>query len=287
MAVGMTVTKFGRYQVAEPPSALLTLHHPTHLLGGSQPKEVDWEPKIAVLDQEDLFAQGIDTSVLIKGAQRVDALGSCTAQANVAALSNVLPVEKFVTFVETLGDQAVTTSSVYTDVVAAERAAIGFYHACTDQTGDPGQEWPPTDCGSSGPFIVSEDKTRGYVSGGVIASGADSIVSLLQKGGILIGQPFLNAWMQPAPDGFIDGNGSVSTIESQIRQGVAGGHETYLSAIEKLVLFPTGVVDPWSTVIRLRNSWNSSWGDHGSYRAHLSTFSHILGAYCDFRQLVA
>ena len=85
-----STTLFGRYQTAEPPSSMLTLHHPTHLLGGSQPKEVDWEPKIGVLDQEDLFAQGIDTSKLVPGAQKVDALGSCTSQANTSALSNVL-----------------------------------------------------------------------------------------------------------------------------------------------------------------------------------------------------
>ena len=73
-------------------------------------------------------------------------------------------------------------------------------------------------------------------SGDLIAHGADNICSLLQTGGLLVGQPFLNAWMTPNAQGFIDGNGSASELEAQIRQGVAGGHETFLSAIEHIAL---------------------------------------------------
>jgi hypothetical protein len=102
-----------------------------------------------------------------------------------------------------------------------------------------------------------------------------------------MGAPFLNAWMQPDAQGFIDGDGKLSTVEAQIERGIAGGHETYASAIEKLVLFPTGIVDPWHTVVRFRNSWSKGFGDNGSYRVHLSTYSHILSQYCDFRLLVA
>lgn len=43
------MSKFGRFQVAEPHSALLR----THLHSGGALREVDWEPKIGVLDQED------------------------------------------------------------------------------------------------------------------------------------------------------------------------------------------------------------------------------------------
>jgi hypothetical protein len=229
-----------------------------------------------VLDQEDLIAQGIDTSVLIPGAQKVDALGSCTSQANTSGLSNVLPTSRFL---------SITGASSYTDTVGAEKFAITFYHECTDQTGDPSQEWPPTDCGSSGPYVVSEDKRLGYVTGEKIAHGADNIVSLLQTGGLMMGTPWMQAWFTPDANGFIDGDGSVATVQAQLRQ-VAGGHEIYLSAIEKLVLFPHGDVNPWQTIVRFRNSWSKSWGDNGSFRAHLSTFSHILAGYVDFRQLV-
>jgi hypothetical protein len=168
--------KFGRYQVAETPSSLLT----AHFHQGGPLREVDHEPKNGVLDQEDLIAQGIDTATLIPGAARVDALGSCTANANLSGLSNVLSEAAFL---------KVTGAKSYDDVVTLEKFAIVFYHKCTDETGDPATEWPPTDCGSSGPYIVKEDEALGLVLGDVIAHGAQNIVSLLQQDGLLVGQP--------------------------------------------------------------------------------------------------
>jgi hypothetical protein len=267
-------TKFGRYQVAESPMALLDTHIHD---GATLLKEVDWEPKNAVLDQEDLLKQGIRVSQFIPGATDVDALGSCTANANTSALANLLDEADYLKY---------ANASSYDDTVNLEKFAISFYHGCTDQTGDTGQEWPPTDCGSSGPYVVQWNIHNGYCGGAKIASGADNIVSLMQSGGLLVGQPFLNAWMQPDSNGFVDGNGSLSTLKAQIREGVAGGHETYVSAIEKLALHPTGHVDPSKTVLRVRNSWTKSWGDNGSYLIHLSTYI-AFGANCDFRQLVA
>jgi len=274
-------TSYGRYQVAEPPSALLSVHQHD---GTSTLKEVDHEPKVAVLDQEDLFAQGIRVSTFIPGAKDVDALGSCTANATTSALSNMLSEAAFAAWV---GEQVlVGGGTTYSDTVAAEKAAIRFYHGCTDQTGSTAEEWPPTDCGSSGPYIVSELERLKLVKGAKIASGAQNIVSLLQTNGILQGTPWFYAAEEPDVHGFVDGDGSVSAIEALINSGVAGGHETYQSAIEKLVVLPSGHVDPFNTVIRVRNSWGPSWGDHGSCRFHLSTLVAIQSA-CDFRQLVA
>lgn len=262
-------SSYGQYHVAEAPSSLMRLH----LHDGSALKEVDHEPKVGVLDQSDLIKQGIDTSVIVPGASTVDALGSCTANATTSALSNVLGESAFLALIQ---------AANFDDVVKAEEWAIVFYHLCSDQTGNPAQEWPPTDCGSSGPFIVQQLERMKLASGDRIAHGADNIVSLMQTDGLLTGSPFFNAWEDPDPHGFIDNGG----VEAAIRSGVAGGHETYFSAVEKLVLTETGRVDPTKTVIRGRNSWTSSWGDHGSYRAYLSTFV-ALGAYCDHRQLVA
>lgn len=265
------MSKFGRYQTPESPRALLT----AHFHQGGPLRVVDHEPKVAVLDQEDLIAQGIDTSVLIPGAQKVDALGSCTANANTEALSNLLDQAHF---------YAVTGIDHYEDTVGAEKFAIRFYHACTDQTGRTSEEWPPTDCGSSGPYIVKENERQNLCGGDVIAHGAQNIVSLMQSAGCLLGTTWLNAWMEPDAAGFIDGNGSSTTLQAQIKQGVAGGHELYLSAIEKLALTETGIVIPESTVLRIRNHWTPSWGDHGSARLHLSTIV-ALGQYIDIRQL--
>ena len=122
------------------------------------------------------------------------------------------------------------------------------------------------------------------VSGASLAQGAQSIVSLLQTGPLLVGQPFLNDWENPAPGGMIDGNGSSATLQQQLADGVAGGHETLLMGIEKLSLSATGQVEPHQTIIRFRNSWSASWGDEGDYLAHLSTYV-ALGSNCDYRQL--
>lgn len=277
----MSYPAYGRNHVPEAPSALLLLHQDD---GVAPLKTVDYEPKVGVLDQSDLQSQGIYTDLLIRGAKRVDALGSCTANATISALSNILPTVNFLMLPKMI---AHTTHELSDngDVVNAERAAVLFYHACTDQTGQPAEEWPPTDCGSSGAYVVQELQKLKLASGAKIASGASNIVSLLQQNGLIVGQPFLNAWETPDRFGFIDGDGSAATLEAQIRQGVAGGHETYLSAVEKLTLFPNGSVDARNTIIRFRNSWGHSWGDHGSYRAHLSTYV-ALGGSCDFRLIL-
>jgi hypothetical protein len=266
------VSRYGRFHLAEAASNLPFFHHHK----GEPLKEVDWEPKNAVLDQQDLLAQSIRCSTFIPGAQDVNALGSCTANATVSALSNVLEPVEYIAWAQV---------GAMDDTVGLEEAAIRFYHACTDQTGTPDQEWPPTDCGSSGQYVVKECQAQKLISGQKIAHGGQNLVSLLQGGGVLQGTPFFNSWEQPDAQGFVDGDGGVDDLVEAIRSGVAGGHETYVSAVEKLTIDAVGRVDGDKTVLRVRNSWSSNWGDHGSFRIHLSTLE-MLGSYCDFRQLV-
>ena len=266
----MSAPAYGRYQVAEPYSALAKLHRHT----GETLQVVHHEPKVGVLDQSDLAAQGIDVSSFIPGAPAgVDALGSCTANATTAAISNLLSESDFL---------GATGASSYADTKSAEEFAIRFYHQCTDQTGDTSTEWPPTDCGSSGPFIVSELEAMKLASGDKIANTATDIVSLLQSDGILIGSPWFYAWESPDANGFID----VGGISAAIASGVAGGHETYWWGVDKLTLNDDGNVDPTKTIIIGRNRWGESWGDAGNYRTYLSTFMAIA-SHCDWRQLVA
>lgn len=276
------MSKFGQYPAPEPVSALKRLHFHD---GVTVLKPVDHEPKIDVLDQEDLDKQGIDVSTFIPGAAKgITALGSCTSQTFVEAMSNLLSPEAFAAFIAKLGVQEIEAiAEVWSNTVAAERGAIGFYHICTSQTADSATEWPPTDCGSSGPYVYKEALRLGLIKTEQIAHGAQNIVSLMQTGGLLVGMPYLNDWMNPPSSGVVDGNGSTSTLQQQISDGVAGGHEIYFSAIEKLTLLPTGQVDPFNTIVRFRNHWTKSWADHGSGRFHLSTIV-ALGNQVDLRQ---
>lgn len=277
----MGVKFYGQFHVAE---SLNTLSTSMHIHAGGPLKSVMHVPPLRVLDQEDLFKQGIDTSALVKGAQKVDALGSCTANATTVAVSFLGPTH-YAKYLTALLGRTVTAAEVnWEDVKTGEEAAILFYHLCSDQTGVPSQEWPPTDCGSSGPYIVQELQRMKLVSGASLAQGAQNIVSLLQTGPLLVGQPFLNDWENPASNGMIDGDGSTATFEQQVRDGVAGGHETLLMGTEKLVLSETGQVVANETIIRFRNSWSASWGDEGDYLAHLSTYV-ALASNCDYRLL--
>ena len=271
---GITPTKFGRYGVVEPfrPETF-------HLYRGEPLKTVDWEPPVPVLDQEDLLSQGIKCSTFIPGAQNVDALGSCTCNAGTASLAERYGAVR--------GDAALASvlGLSTTNAVQNEIFAIKLYNAVTDQTGDPSSEWPPTDCGSTGLYVCQELIAQKLVAGYKSAASMESLISLLQGGSVIIGQPFFNAWMDPDAQGFVDDSGSRADLEHAISSGVAGGHETCISAVETLVLLATGAIDLQKTVVRVRNSWSKTWGDNGSYRFHLSTLGW-LGNQCDYKAFV-
>jgi len=269
LPVAVTPAKFGRLHVPEPPSSLARLH----FHDGAELKTVSHPPRIPVLDQQDLGAQGISVAALVPGAKDVDALGSCVANATTAALSVVLPPEKLAAL------------GIGGDAVVDEKFAIGLYHSLTMLTGNPADEFPPDDPGSSGLYACQYLESKGITSGHRIAHGGTNILSLMQSGPLIAGQPFLNAWMEPGPDHFVDGDGTLATLAQQIGGGVAGGHETCLYAIERIAYDHAGLIDLHRTVLRVRNSWGA-WGDHGDYLIHLSTYV-ALGSYCDFRLLIA
>jgi hypothetical protein len=265
---------------------MLVHHH-----AGEPLKEVKHAIPLAVLEQENFAAQGIDTSALVAGAPKVDALGNCVLNAGTAAVSFLGP-ETYSAYLAKLLPSSPSPAqyggsvALFADAKTGEEAAIVAYHGCTDQTHNSQTEWPPTDCGSSGVYLVEYLKALGIVSSQKVAHGAQNIASLLQTGPVLNGGPFFNSWEEPGPLGMIDGNGTASDLEAAIRSGVAGGHERLSFEIEKLVISATGKVEPEKTVLVDRNSWGKSWGDDGCYRVHLSTYV-ALGQYMDFRELVA
>lgn len=274
---------YGRVAVAEPPANLRSLHlHDESVVL----REVDHETPIAVLDQSDLPQQGIHTSRFIPGCKvDAEALGSCTANTWVEMIATLLSAEAlFAACKLVIRSTYAQAPTSYTSTHGLERAAIAFYHVCTAQTGNPSEQWPPEDCGSSGVYVAKESERLHITTGQKIASAAN-LISLLQTGGVMTGSPFFYSWEEPDKDGFIDGKGRPSDLEAAIASGLAGGHEFYTSAVEKLALLPTGKVDPLNTILRHRNHWTHAWGDNGCFRSHLSTWLH-LGGQCDHRQLV-
>lgn len=266
---GATFTKFGRYAVAEPfrPERM-------HVYRGAALKTADWEPPVPVLDQEDLLAQNIDTSALVQGAAKVDALGSCTANATTVSLGQHYKAVR-----------GSLPPGITGDPVADEEYAIKFYAACTQQTGDPSQEWPPTDCGSTGLYCCNELEKQKLISSFQSGSSIHDVASLLQTGTVIVGGPWFNSWMEPDSNGFVDGDGSVDSLMEAIASGVAGGHERCISAIENIEFNLLGMIDAEKSVVRERNSWSSSWADNGSHRLHLSTYQ-LLGHYQDYKAFV-
>jgi hypothetical protein len=270
----VTPTKFGRTRVLEPFENMSRLHLAATT---SRPLQtVRHTLRTPVLDQEDLFKQGIDTAEIVPGAPKVDALGSCVANATTAALSAGL------TFGELDGLLPPGAPRLSGDPITDESFAIFLYHALTTQGGAEG--WPPVDQGSSGLAACDWLEHQALIDGYHIAHGPENILSLMQYGPVITGQPWLNAWMQPGGDGFIDGDGSMGKLAEDIAGGVAGGHETCWYGIEEIGSTLDGGVDPATTVIRFRNSWSEAWGLSGDGLAHLSTFA-ALGHWCDFRQL--
>lgn len=272
----MSHPRYGRIAVAEPPSSLRR----QHWHDGAELKPVEHPPTIPVLNQSELIEQGINTSEIVPGAPEVDGLGNCVANATTAALSVILPEPRLTAL-------GIDVASEQPDAaVTDEEFAIRLYHDLTMLTGNASTEWPPDDAGSSGLYACQYLEAHGITSSHKIAHGAENILSLLQEGPLIVGQPYLSAWESPSgPDWFIDGDGSMFTLLEQLSGGVAGGHETCLWSAETVVYDELGRLDPHRTVLVFRNSWGSGWADSGCARVHLSTFV-ALGQYCDFRLLV-
>lgn len=267
MFAGVTPTKFGRVHKIEPLAAA-RLHF--HREGGAL-AEVSHTVPIPVLDQEDLHKQGIDTSKVVKGAPKADALGSCTANATTASLA-----ERYAA-----AGKALPPGLSASDAVADEVWAIKFYAADTSAAGNP---WPPTDGGSTGLDCCKQLEREKLISSYKVPVGALGALSALQSGSVIQGTPFFYAWMQPDSEGFIDGDGSADALQAAIESGVAGGHETCQYAIPQLAL-SKGKVDLAKTVIEVRNSWSATWGVKGSFYLHASTLD-MLAQYVDFKQFV-
>jgi hypothetical protein len=278
---GPTKTKFGQVAAAETLRFdLLEIHD------GSPLQEVDHEIPIPVLDQEDLVKQGINVAQLISGAQPgTDALGSCTCNSGTAHIAERWGAAgKDITGLSLTGSSGAISISA-SNAASDEEFAIILYHLVTDQTGNPANEWPPTDCGSNGLYVCQELITLGLAASYKSASNVTGALSLLQTGTVMQGGPWFNSWMQPDSNGYVDGDGSYDALQAAIQSGVAGGHETLQRGIPQLAQASNGTVDLANTVIKVRNSWSTQFALNGDYLLHASTLNYLARHY-DFKTVV-
>ncbi|WP_435245118.1 hypothetical protein [Streptomyces tendae] len=230
-------------------------------------RAVHWRPPLPVLNQQDLYAQGIVTSTVMPGAPDVDAVGSCTANAAAVAVSVLLAP-----------DDLARAGLPLDDAVEAERWALRLYAEATAVDEYVPYQWPPADSGSSGLGVARALKARGLIGSYSHALDADALASALQRGPVLLGLPWFNAWFTPGPDAFVD------AVDDWRASGLAGGHEVCAIGLETVGQLPGGQVDPEATVLRLRNSWGPGWGTGGDFFLRLSTYV-ALRAQIDAIQL--
>lgn len=280
MYEGPTSTKFGQVAVAEPLRFDLLVFHDNAIL-----KEVEHEIPIPVLDQEDLHKQGVEVTKLVPGAQDTDALGSCTCNTGTAHIAErwAAAGKDLAGLKLTGGTGAISISA--TDSMADEEFAILLYHLVTDQTGNPSQEWPPTDCGSNGLYVCQGLIAQGFATSYNAAPNVTAALTLLQTGTVMQGGPWFNSWMNPDANGFVDGDGSYEAVRAAMKSGVAGGHETLQRGIPQLAQASNGTVDLHNTVIKVRNSWSGQFGLNGDYLLHASTLNY-LARYYDYKTAI-
>lgn len=237
----------GRIQVLDDRSLPYTIERRLDTAPAIKP--VDHPVSIGILDQSDLHAQGIVAGDIVPGGGNPDALGSCTGNA---------------------GTYAASTSPEITRRVGAysapldERYAIGLYADATRADEILTDQWPPTDCGSSGLGVCKVMHTRGLIDSYEHATTAAGFAALLQDGAALIGTPWFQGWFEPDAAGFVDHGDPDAWGE------VAGGHELCVVALES---WDAG--DLGKSVVRFVNSWTTSWGDGGYGRMRLSTYQQM------------
>lgn len=247
-----TAPGLGRHQVLDPRS--LAYRRP---YDGQPLRPTAWEPRIPVLDQQHLLAQGIRTAQAYGLPEDVDELGSCTGNAGTALLSILLSPE-----------QAYAASLNLTNAADAEHYAIGLYADATDCDEWSDQVWPSTDCGSSGLGVARAMRRRGLIDQYGHATTAEELCMLLQTGPVLMGMPWHDAFSSPDASGFIDADPDWADSP------VAGGHEVCITALDDVAV-QDGALDPDHTVIRFVNSWGTGWGEYGSGRLRLSTYQRL------------
>ncbi|MFJ9420675.1 hypothetical protein [Streptomyces sp. NPDC101249] len=246
--------QLGRHLVLDPRSLAYRRRYQ-----GEPVQPVEWAPKVPVLDQQNLLAQGIRTSLLVDGVDDTDALGSCTANAATALIS-----------VLRTADDLQAAGLDVTDPVAGEEWAIGLYSDATHRDQWHEVAWPSQDCGSSGLGVAKALRARGLVDQYGHATTAQELCRDLQTGPVLMGMPWRDAFFTPPA-----GSALLDDIPGWESSPVEGGHEVCITALEAVGVDVSGGLDYSRTILRIRNSWGTGWGDGGHFRMSLALYQAL------------
>ena len=172
-------------------------------------------------------------------------VGSCTGNAETGALGT---------------DPLYTTLGASQQAGLSEKLALALYSAAETIDGD--GPYPPNDYGSSGLSVCKAAQNAGLISGYVhCLSQADVLDAISSGHGVILGTNWYDSMDAP------DGSGLVSiSADAQVR----GGHE-YLAR----------GIDTANQLIRLDNSWGTSWGDAGSFCYTWGTLERLLAEQGD------
>jgi hypothetical protein len=172
-------------------------------------------------------------------------LGSCTANAQLGMLAS--------------GPFPALLKARGIDVTRwTEDDAVSLYEQETslDDREIPGR-YPPEDTGSAGLYACQASRARGWISGYRHAFTTPTALGWLGRQPISIGIPWFNSMFEPDPRSHI--------VAVNRRSGIAGGHQVCLDGI-----------DPKWSMVRLANSWGTSWGDHGRAWLSFSDLRYLL-----------
>ncbi|MFB7738231.1 hypothetical protein ACFC08_28360 [Streptomyces sp. NPDC056112] len=277
----------GRHLVRDPRSLAYRRRY-----SGERILPTEWAPKIPVLDQRNLLAQGIRTSELIQRAADIedvegpedaeveesaegpepvedvegpeamedaDALASCTGNAATALIS----------ILHTADDLADAGLDV-TDPAAAETWAIGLYADATQHDQWLEYTWPNQDCGSSGLSVAKALRARGLIDQYGHATTAEELCRDLQNGPVLMGLPWHDAWFEPGGQSAL-----LDDIPDWQESPIVGGHEVCITALEHVMYDTTSGLDYQRTILRARSSWSASWADAGEFRFSLAIYQAL------------
>ncbi|MGW3400305.1 hypothetical protein [Streptomyces zhihengii] len=245
-----TPSHLGRHLVRDPRSLAYRRAY-----DGQPLRATAWEPRIPVLDQRNLIAQGVHTAANYGLDEDIDALASCTGNAATALLSILLTP-----------NEAGAAGLNLHDPADAQSFAIALYADATLLDRWQEYTWPSEDVGSSGLGVAKALRARGLVDQYGHATTAEELCMFLQTGPVLLGMPWHSAFTQTSdPAGFIDEDPDWASSPLE------GGHEVCVTALEEVATIDSAL-DPAHTVLRFRNSWGGTWGDYGDGRVFLSTY---------------